>query len=713
MNNHEEELTASADNCNNSDTHNNTVIPSKRKNKKNKSSTSKACNKISNKTKRQSTGSRQAISATTVRENQTDAVQYLEEQTTHNENSENIQQDLQQQSTQQSEITILTETTTSEINSEPRILQNENRGDIFTKEKAMDTIRYIYQNINGLQIKRGLDKWMATVLRMIELQCDIVSINETCVNTRLTKIKRQLLQILRTVSKNSSLNCSSVPIVLDDALLPGGIAVVNIGEMNSKIEKVLVDPDNMGRWIGTTYRVSEKNRLHILTGYRVCANTIKANTSMSTYSQQYTMMLNRGIKKPDPRKQFLIDIVKFIKNLELTENDYLLITLDANNSNDNDHETINNLVRELNIVDMYMERHGCHEQFPTHENGSKRIDYILCSRNLMQFVQRVGYIKFNECFDSDHRAVFCDISTNILQTRTPNVDNRTRAVGTNSTNKEGDLYVKYINKFFEEHKIFEKVEVLFIKSTLELNEEDKSNMIKQLDILDKIITTTMLRAERTQCKKRDPAYWSPALVQSNLRIQYWVVLNKARRQRTDPTKRLQDIHDKMTDESIERIRNTTVTVKSALRKAIKEHGKLLKKHRELREEHLGKKREEICERGNGEQMVTLKSLIFREKNRQDFAFLRSIFKPNNNTGINNIDIPKTDGSDQWEKILEPTRIEKELLQYSKNHFGQAQSTPFTVDPIKSIFEYEGTNELIHNMIKKERYLQNLRLLRNM
>jgi hypothetical protein len=62
--------------------------------------------------------------------------------------------------------------------------------------------------------------------------------------------------------------------------------------MNSKIENILVDPENMGRWTGATYRVTNTNRLHVLTGYRVCANSAKPNTSMSTYSQQYTMLLS-------------------------------------------------------------------------------------------------------------------------------------------------------------------------------------------------------------------------------------------------------------------------------------------------------------------------------------------------------------------------------------------------------------------------------------
>jgi hypothetical protein len=134
-----------------------------------------------------------------------------------------------------------------------------------------------------------------------------------------------------------------------------------------------------------------------------------------------------------------------------------------------------------------------------------------------------------------------------------------------------------------------------------------------LDVLDLLIAQTMLQGETTQCKMRDPAYWSPELLQSNLRIQYWIVLNKARRQKKNPTKRLTDIHSQMSEESIERTRSTTVTVKSALRKALKEYGKLGKRHRELREEHLETKRIEVCERGDAAQMLTLKRLIFREK----------------------------------------------------------------------------------------------------
>jgi hypothetical protein len=54
-------------------------------------------------------------------------------------------------------------------------------------------------------------------------------------------------------------------------------------------------------------------------------------------------------------------------------------------------------------------------------------------------------MKFHECFDSDHRGIFCDLSKEILNIKEvlPNLD-RVRIVGSNSTNKEGEKYIRYI-----------------------------------------------------------------------------------------------------------------------------------------------------------------------------------------------------------------------------------------------------------------------------
>jgi hypothetical protein len=47
-----------------------------------------------------------------------------------------------------------------------------------------------------------------------------------------------------------------------------------------------------------------------------------------------------------------------------------------------------------------MAKHADQTQFSTHENGSVKIDFLLCSPNLLPYVDKVGYI---------HRAISNDL----------------------------------------------------------------------------------------------------------------------------------------------------------------------------------------------------------------------------------------------------------------------------------------------------------------
>jgi hypothetical protein len=55
-----------------------------------------------------------------------------------------------------------------------------------------------------------------------------------------------------------------------------------------------------------------------------------------------------------------------------------------------------------------------------------------------------GYVQFNEGFDSDHQAIFCDISHNIITDTTMIRKKQKRIIGSNSTNKEGEGYIRHL-----------------------------------------------------------------------------------------------------------------------------------------------------------------------------------------------------------------------------------------------------------------------------
>jgi hypothetical protein len=61
-------------------------------------------------------------------------------------------------------------------------------------------------------------------------------------------------------------------------------------------------------------------------------NCLSKSTTTSTrwfrlLHQQYVTLLNKGIKKPNVGKQFVIDIVQFIQHLQAEAHDIILIFL--------------------------------------------------------------------------------------------------------------------------------------------------------------------------------------------------------------------------------------------------------------------------------------------------------------------------------------------------------------------------------------------------
>jgi hypothetical protein len=446
-----------------------------------------------------------------------------------------------------------------------RPLPNVVKGDIHLI-KNPKVFRFLYQNINGLCLTT-FDKRRATVIRMLDLHCDLVGINEHCANWKLHSLKQICQSILQTVFKNNSLIVSTVPISAATNYLPGGTANISLGVWNSRILSPLYDPSHMGRWTGATYCLSDTRKLHVLTAYRVFPNTLRINPSLSTYWQQVLMMKQNGHLHPDPRAQFLLDITAFIQSLEITSDDYLMLSLDAKNTSDN-HDVIQDLCDECHLLDMYMAKHADEQQFPTHELGSVKIDFLLCSPNLLPYVNKVGYIRFHEAFDSDHRAIYCDISTDLIGIARDPPPPLIRMVGTTSTNAEGENFIRHLHYHLQRHKIYSKLETMYLQVTAEdtnLTDSQINEIMISLNKMDTIIADAMLHSEKTQCKRRPTTMYSNALNQANLRVQYWNVLAKITRQRITTSDRLLFIEAQFTPESHNIIAANTEDPRSAYR----------------------------------------------------------------------------------------------------------------------------------------------------
>ena len=73
------------------------------------------------------------------------------------------------------------------------------------------------------------------------------------------------------------------------------------------------DPSGcLGRWSYMTLKGKNSVTITIITAYRVSQVSMPQHGDGTTYHQQHMLMSKQGIKSPNPRGQFVTDIIIFI-----------------------------------------------------------------------------------------------------------------------------------------------------------------------------------------------------------------------------------------------------------------------------------------------------------------------------------------------------------------------------------------------------------------
>jgi hypothetical protein len=276
-------------------------------------------------------------------------------------------------------------------------------------------------------------------------------------------------------------------------------------------------------------------------------------------------------------------------------------------------------------------------------------------------------------------------------------------IGTNSTNEEGENYIRHLYNKLEEHKLFSKAEELYntIITTTNHSNEDIEKWNQQLNKMDWQITNMMLHSEKVKCVRKNSAYWSPTIQQTNILVKYWQILNRSRKKKRNPFQRIKQIWNTMNTDSQQIIQTNKLSIKSALRKANKEHKQAIRNHRKHRATHMDRKVADTIERGTSKQKLTLKSLAARERKRNDFKIIKSVFKNTKGAGITTIEAPCPTHAGKWRNVTDPIEIIKLLLDRNISLFGQAHGTPFTIDPLFKIFQYSGATPEVISLIKDQ------------
>ena len=445
----------------------------------------------------------------------------------------------------------------------------------------------------------------------------------------------------------------------------------------------------MGRWSGTKYRTQKGHSLYILTAYRPCPSPHHGLAqSNSTYAQQYFMIQEAGENSPDPRAQFILDLSLYIQSWRITPQDKVIVMMDANERLGGEKEGIARLLSNTGLADIFNLKKASTCKIATHNKGTHRIDYMFGTTNLLPFIHQCGYTAFHQDIISDHRGLFIDLSTALLDEKILLQGPKPRCIGSHSRFKQTILYKKYIINHFEEHKIEERILRLqhYTDHTTPLHRVQFTQLLNRIDTQ---VTEILISAEKKFGS--DPLkkmISNNSIIQLQHMVRYWTTAISGIKTKQDMTPILDKIYRLIDPEMhphiqefINRPQTGLATAKKLLQEAKALSIQTLKIAEELEYAMIAE-----ADDVNPAKVSTNRTRA--KYTKQLYSQIQSRFKPQHGGGISHILIPAdTDiNSSNIKLITDPTEVESRIINRNITHFGQAHGTPFTQPPMSNYLQ---------------------------
>jgi len=387
-----------------------------------------------------------------------------------------------------------------------------------------NTLRLHHLNYNGFYIDstyshHGLaqDLWNINDT----LHPDILSCNEINLNINNPKVRNSIHQAFKQVYPHYKLSMSHTP---DDfgrlRKKPGGTALAIPGHLTSRIKTT--GQDTIGRWSYITLTKKDKQLLTIISAYRVSTKFGPHVGHTTIVAQEFRCLIQAGRPQNiDPRKAFITDIITFIKDLQQSQHDIILL-MDANEAPNTRDGVIQQLQQECQLYDALTYKYPHPPSPSSYKNGPHRLDYILISDTLLPHVQHITMLPFDHSeVISDHRPMLIDFNFNAVFNSLkvqPNPFDHSRR-GVRLTNlKSIDNYQTHLRRNVREHKVIERLTT----TQRRLNRTPTQFLIDHFNDLDEEYGRYMIASQRKASKQfnKSPP-WSPILHKAGSRVRYW------------------------------------------------------------------------------------------------------------------------------------------------------------------------------------------------
>ena len=190
--------------------------------------------------------------------------------------------------------------------------------------------------------------------------------------------------------------------------------------------------------------------------------------------------------------------------------------MDANEAYTEYHSTLHSWLQQHSLIDIHAALHNLDTNISTYNRGSKRIDYIFGTENIIPYITHGGILSYHFMTSTDHRALYIDMELQKFLRSQPPPTNKLEHRLLQSKQPRG--YRKYCKT----------LETWLDQSTIESTLHKLSNQTgtisdaskEKLQELEQEFTTARLMAER-----KIPQYgvlpWSPKLKKAQQQVFYY------------------------------------------------------------------------------------------------------------------------------------------------------------------------------------------------
>jgi hypothetical protein len=482
------------------------------------------------------------------------------------------------------------------------------------KIKEANTIRLYFQNIRGCKKNNSWKDWQYATKYLHDNQVDIIGYAETNLFWD-AKSKQEARQHTAYKYKKCVISTSRSIDGTDSYHQQGGTATIVTQNYTGRITSDISDKTGLGRWSGVRMRRKNGKHLSILTAY--CPHIDTKWGKDTCYQQQWRILNEQGTAQPEPRKQMLQDLLKYITELR-EMHDEIILLWDANG----DLKTNKEITQLLNESPLHNLMSSSHDTFSTYLRGKKIIDHIWGTDIILQNIRRNGFSAFHEnAWYTDHRALYIDIDTNSLfDTGLINtIPNSVRII--KSSNK------KHLLQFLTHIEKGDNIDTMLQCSNdlLDPSTPWDDTMASNFEQLDQRFTAPLLNAEKSLEPIRNLP-WSPDLTTAFQIYTYWRKVSSLRINRYKITEQMKDLENQLGDQvffgnwlrhPLRQLKSATINYRICQKKAT-----------ELREVHLHLRQDIIVGDNNAKRAKAIKSMRATERRNRMYNTIRKINKPN-------------------------------------------------------------------------------------